>query len=108
MDCYLQQGKIDLGLATCNELLSAVSAIRQGKEQTETSSTFWRMILEKRGELIASELPDLEKDVVISPPSHDLGPAMFDSGLHATSTGTQVVVKTAVEDLWLRGSSISK
>ncbi len=53
VDCYLQQGKIDRGLATCNELLSAVGAIRQGKDQTETSSTFWRMILEKRGELIA-------------------------------------------------------
>ncbi len=45
------------------------------------------------------------KDGVIGHPSHDLGRAEFDSGVHATSIGTRVFVKTVAEDPWFRGSS---
>lgn len=66
------------------------------------------MVLDKRGELMAYERSGLVKDstsVAIGPPSDDLGPAELDSGVHATSTGTQAVVKTGAGNLQLRGST---
>ncbi|MCJ1338200.1 hypothetical protein MMC09_003485 [Bachmanniomyces sp. S44760] len=51
-ECYQKQGKIDRSLTTCNELLEAMRAIRQGKEQTEMSSTFWEMVQNRRTKLM--------------------------------------------------------
>jgi hypothetical protein len=108
IDCYQKQGKTKCGLATCNELISAMKLIRDGKEQTETSSAFWKMALNKRGELMAIEYPDLAKDakIVATETSTDaLGPAELDSGVHTASTAVQVVVKTGAEQLRLREST---
>lgn len=43
VDCFEKQGKTGDSLATCDELL-----VRRGREQTEMSSCFWGMIVEKR------------------------------------------------------------
>jgi len=50
---YQIQGQIAASIATCNVLAEAVRAIQEGMGQTEISSTFWRMVLDKRAELEA-------------------------------------------------------
>lgn len=106
IDCYQKQGQIDRGMATCNELISAVGAIQQEREQTEISSTFWQMALDKRAELTGSKMSisgRTSTSLLSGNLSTDLEPAELDSGLHATSTGTQVIV-TGAEDLRMRSS----
>ena len=49
--CYEEQGKIDQSLAISNELLEAIGEIREGRVQTETSSTFWNLVKSKKEEL---------------------------------------------------------
>ena len=108
VDCYQKQGNTDRALATCNELISATKAIRQGRAQTEISSTFWQMMLDKRKELMGIALPDIVKtpaSMTNGPRPVDGGPAELDSGSNAMSTGTQVVVTTRAEDFRLRGST---
>ena len=107
IDCFQKQGKTNSGLATCNELISAMNLIRDGKEQTETSSAFWKMALNKRRELMAIEYPDLAEDAMIVAPeasTNALGPIELDFGVHTAGTAVQVVVKTGAEKLRLRES----
>jgi hypothetical protein len=59
VDCYEKQGKITSSLTACDELLESMRAVRHGKEQTETSSTFWRMVLAKKAELKGAEDPGI-------------------------------------------------
>ena len=107
VESYQKQGNVDRGLATCNELVSAVKAIRQGKEQTEISNTFWRMVLEKRAELVAIVNPGNVEDgfppVALESPSETRGPAMMHREVQAMSSGVQIGTNPAVKDLILRG-----
>jgi tetratricopeptide (TPR) repeat protein len=108
VECYQKQGKIDCSLATCDELLGAVRAIRQGKEQTEMSSTFWEMVLDKRAELVAIKDSGIVEDstsVALGSPSDNLAPAVLHPAVHTMSSDTQIVATPGVGDLRLRGTT---
>lgn len=97
VQCYQEQGKIDGSLATCNELLEAVRVVRQGKQQTETSSTFWNMVLAKRAELLTikgSGVVEGSTSVALGSSTDSWGPVL----LHSFPT-------PGVGDLRLRGST---
>ena len=80
VDCYEKQSKIEESLTTCDELLEAVRAIQEGKQQTEISRTFWQMVLDKRAELLAIRASGTAKD---STPVLLGSPANFDpAALH--------------------------
>ena len=66
-ECYQKQGNIERSLATYNELLVAVEAIQQGREQTEVSSTFWKMIFDKIAKLKIEQKLDSAEDPSLSP-----------------------------------------
>lgn len=100
VDCYHQQGNIDRSLATCNELLEAVRAIRRGKRQTETSSMLWEKVLAKRAELMAIKDPGIAEDSrsVVFGPSPDNLTALH-PGANTTSSDTQIVPTPRVGNL---------
>ena len=100
VECYQKQGKIDRSLATCNELLEAVEAIRQGRKQTETSSTFWKMILEKIAELKAIQGSGIAGDLSVS-----FAPPNTYVGVCNTTSDTQLVATPGAGELRLRGST---
>lgn len=106
-ECYQKQGKIECSLTTCNELLGAVKAVRKGKEQTETSSTFWKMVLDKRAELLAIKDSGIAEDstsVVFGPPSDNLGPAALHFGVPIKGSDSRIIAPGA-GDLRLRGTT---
>lgn len=108
VECYQKQGKIDRSLATCNELLGAIKAVRKGKEQTELSSTFWEMVLDKRAELLAIRDSGITEDSTSAASgslSDNLGPAVLHSGVHAMSSDTQIVATSGFGELRLRGTT---
>jgi tetratricopeptide (TPR) repeat protein len=105
VDCYHKQEKIELSLATCNELLDAVGAIRQGKEQTEISSIFWELILAKRVDLIGMMESDVGQDSSSLSPnslSGNSGTVVFKQDMQAR--GSQVDITRVGKDLRLRGT----
>jgi hypothetical protein len=105
VDCYQKQGKIDRSLATCNELLEAVGAVRQGKEQTEMSSTFWEMMLAKRAKLIEmmdSDIAEGSTSQTSASLSGSLETAVFQQGMQARSSDPQVAATRVGPHLRLR------
>ncbi|KAL8988079.1 MAG: hypothetical protein Q9169_008615 [Polycauliona sp. 2 TL-2023] len=93
VECYQIQGKIELGLTTCRELLDAVRNIRQGEVQTEISSTFWYMVLAKETELETTEdLRTIEHPTSFSfrtTPSDYSRPAILAPSRHTTGSGSR-------------------
>ena len=92
VNLYQKQGRISLSLEVCHELLKAVKTIRQGKAQTETSSTFWAMILTKRIELMSNQDPSLsgtDITAALIPQIDDSEPVDM-SRMSVGSTGTQI------------------
>ena len=53
VDYYQEQGNMERSLKVCTDLMEAMSAIREGREQTVISSAFWNMVLKRRAELAA-------------------------------------------------------
>ena len=108
VECYQKQGKIVHSLATCNELLKAISTIRQGREQTETSSTFWKMVLDKKAELLivkdSSPVEDFTSEAY-KPPDNNLVPTVFQTGANSTSSDTRFSATQKGWDLRLRGTT---
>jgi tetratricopeptide (TPR) repeat protein len=110
VECYQKQGKIDRSLATCNELLGAVRAIRQGREQTETSSTFWEMVQDKRAELVAIKNSGIVEDstsLALGSPSDNLAPAELHPAVHTISSNSHIVATPEFRDLRLRSTTWS-
>lgn len=106
--CYQKQGKIECSLSTCNELLGAMGAIRQGREQTETSSTFWEMVLAKGADLLAIKDSGILEDSMSGAsgaPVGNLGPAVLHPSVHTMSSGTQIVSTLGVGDLRRRDTT---
>ena len=93
LECYQKQDKIDDGLRTCDEIETVIFAIRRGKEQTETSSTFWQMVQDKRAELLSRKNPQvIEGPAVLESGSstEELRPATLQLGMLATSSNTHI------------------
>ncbi|KAL8928606.1 MAG: hypothetical protein Q9208_001840 [Pyrenodesmia sp. 3 TL-2023] len=102
VECYQKQGKIDRSLATCKELLEAVRAIRQGEKPTETTSIFWRMVLDKKTELvITKDSGTVEHPTSFSfrPPSDNSRPAISAPGMPTTSSDLQDTLPLGAGDV---------
>lgn len=99
VECYQKQGKTDQSLATCNELVAAVRAIRQGEKQTEISSTFLHIVLAKKRELMAtkdSQPIEHPTSFSVRPPSDGSRPAIL---APATSSDSQDAVSLGAGDV---------
>lgn len=108
VDCYQKQGKMDYSLATCNNLLRAVSAIQEGKQQTETSRAFWRMVQDRRAELMivrGLDSSDTTTSMMIWPPPHHQRLAALHSGMQVKSTGSELMPTMEVKHLKVRGTT---
>jgi Tetratricopeptide repeat len=105
VQCFQKQGKIEASLAKCNVLLEAVRAIQEGKDQTEVSSTFWRMVLDKRAELAAINDANAGQHSTHSTPERLLkSDALLHSTVPALSSGTHIVATHNIRNLRSRGT----
>ncbi|KAL8850930.1 MAG: hypothetical protein Q9221_004130 [Calogaya cf. arnoldii] len=101
-ECYQKQGKIGQSLATCNELMAAVRAIRQGEKQTEISSTFWQMVLAKKTELMStkdSRTTEHPTSFSFRPPSDSSRPTILAPGLSTISSDSPGTVLLGAGDV---------
>ena len=106
VDCYQKQGKIAESLAACDELLVAVKAIQEGRHQTEISLTFWKMVIDKRAELLAiktSGTPNDSTSVLLEPPLANSGPTALHPRTNAISQDTEISPKNEAGMLRIRG-----
>ena len=106
--CYEEQGRVDQSLAVSNELLNAVDEMRMGRIQTETSSMFWNMVLDKKRELTARKGSANEGGsgtaASASPPGTlESAASCYDVQIRRPDAGS--VVTTALEDLRHRGTT---
>ena len=106
VDCYEKQSKIEESLATCDELLEAVRAIQEGKQQTEISRKFWQIVFDRRSEILATRTSGTAKDsisLLLEPPSVSLGPTAFHPGINDTSYDNEISTRHDAGILRIRG-----